>query len=190
CAGGAWPPSRPTGRGAPGRWRGGWPNSGRRPRTGPGAPDSKGGGRPSSGSGGGGGRARRRGAGRVGGTGVVGGAGGGGAAGGRRAQVAGNADALDALAGRCEQFLRDGDADRAAVTMEFIDRRLAEGAGEAVRDRAERCRADLALLRELDRIDTFRWIWVENKPPDPKVVAARWQEAFAGYGVVPGETPA
>jgi serine/threonine protein kinase/Flp pilus assembly protein TadD len=109
---------------------------------------------------------------------------------GRRAQLARNADALDALAGRCEQALRDGDADRAAVVMESIDRRLAEGGGEAARERAERCRADLAMLRELDRIDTFRWTWDENKFPDPKVVAARWQAALAGYGVVPGETPA
>jgi tetratricopeptide (TPR) repeat protein len=107
----------------------------------------------------------------------------------RRAQLARNAEALDVATGVCEHALRDGDAERAAVAMEFIDRRLAEGADEAVRDRAERCRADLALLRELDRIDTFRWTWAENKFPDPKVIALRWQAVFAGYGLVPGETP-
>jgi tetratricopeptide (TPR) repeat protein len=110
-------------------------------------------------------------------------------AGARRAQLARNADALDALAGRCEQALRDGDADRAEAALSEIDRRLPEGGGEAVRDRAKRCRADLAMLRELDGIDTFRWTWVENRLPDPKVVAARWRAAFAAYGVVPGETP-
>jgi serine/threonine protein kinase/tetratricopeptide (TPR) repeat protein len=110
-------------------------------------------------------------------------------AGARRAQLARNADALDVATGVCEQALRDGDAERAAVALGFIDRRLAEGGGEAARDRAERCRADLAILRELDRIDTFRWTWVENKFPDPKVVAAQWQAALAGYGVVLGETP-
>jgi tetratricopeptide (TPR) repeat protein len=111
-------------------------------------------------------------------------------AGERRAQLARNADALDVATGVCEQALRDGDAERAAVALGFIDRRLAEGGDEAARDRAERCRADLAVLRELDGIDTSRWIFVENRLPDPKVVAARWQAAFAGYGLVPGETPA
>jgi eukaryotic-like serine/threonine-protein kinase len=110
-------------------------------------------------------------------------------AGERRAQLARNADALDALTSRCEQALRDEHAERAAVALESIDRRLAEGGGEAERSRAERCRADLALLRELDAIDVFRWVWVENKPPDPKDVANRWQAALARYGVVPGATP-
>jgi tetratricopeptide (TPR) repeat protein len=107
----------------------------------------------------------------------------------RRTQQERNADALDALAGRCEQALRDGDGDRAAAALDEIDRRLAEDGGDAVQKRAERYRADLAILRELDGIDTIRWTWHENKPPDPKVVAARWRAAFAGYGVVPGETP-
>jgi tetratricopeptide (TPR) repeat protein len=107
----------------------------------------------------------------------------------RRAQQERNADALDTLAGRCEQALRDGDVDRAAAALDEIDRRLAEDGGEAVQNRAGRYRADLTILRELDAIDTFRWTWVENKPPDPRAIAARWRAAFAGYGVVPGETP-
>src|SRR5262245_30542602 len=110
-------------------------------------------------------------------------------AGARQAQLARNADALDALAGRCEDALRHGDADRAEAALGEIDRRLPEGGGEAVRDRAERCRADLAILRELDGIDTFRWTGVENRFPDAKAVAARWRAAFAGYGVAPGATP-
>jgi serine/threonine protein kinase/tetratricopeptide (TPR) repeat protein len=107
----------------------------------------------------------------------------------RQGQQARNADALDALASRCEDALRAGDTDQAEAALGEIDRRLPEGGGEAVQHRAERCRADLAMLRELNGIDTFRWTWAENKYPDPKSVGARWQAALAGYGVVPGETP-
>jgi tetratricopeptide (TPR) repeat protein len=107
----------------------------------------------------------------------------------QQAQLARNANALEALAGRCEEAVRYGDAERAAVILSEIDRRLPEGGGEAVRERAERCRADLAILRELDNIDIFRWTWSENRTPDPKVVAFRWQTALTGYGVVPGAIP-
>jgi tetratricopeptide (TPR) repeat protein len=111
----------------------------------------------------------------------------------RRGQLARNADALADLVGRCEQALRDGDAGRAAAALDEIDRRLAEGGGEAFTRRADRCRADLAVLRDLDAIDTFRWTPAggdSGKYPGGKDLAARWRVAFAGYGVVAGETSA
>jgi eukaryotic-like serine/threonine-protein kinase len=109
---------------------------------------------------------------------------------GRRAQAARNADALGDLLARCEQGLRAGDADRAAVALAEIDRRLPEGGGSAAAARADRCRADLAMLRELDDIDAFWWTPVDSKYPSGPVVAARWRAAFAKFGLAPGETPA
>ena len=86
-------------------------------------------------------------------------------------RLARNADALVELAGQCEAALRENDADRATAALGQIDRRLPEGGGEAMADRANRCRADLAVLRELDAVDTFRWTAVENKLPDQAAVA-------------------
>lgn len=103
----------------------------------------------------------------------------------RREQLARNTDALADLVGRCEEALRENDANGAAVALDQVDRRLPEGGGEAMTDRVARCRADLAMLRELDAVDTFRWTLVGNKFPDRTEVAARYRVAFAGYGVVP-----
>ena len=86
--------------------------------------------------------------------------------------------------------LRDGDADQAAVALGEVERRVAEGGGDTVRDRAARCRADLAVLRELDRADTSRWNWVAEQALDPKVGADLRRTALTGYGVTPGSTPA
>ncbi|HET6573567.1 MAG TPA: hypothetical protein VFG68_08195 [Fimbriiglobus sp.] len=107
----------------------------------------------------------------------------------RREQLARNTDALAELVGQCEVALRENDADRAAAALEQIDRRLPEGGGEAMTDQADRCRSDLALLRDLDAIDTFRWTPIESKPPKLSAGVARWRTAFAGYGVAPGDTP-
>jgi hypothetical protein len=103
----------------------------------------------------------------------------------RREQLTRNADALAELVSQCEVALQKNDADRAAAALEQIDRRLPEGGGDAIRDRADRCRTDLALLRELDDIDTLLWTPAENRLPDPMTVVTRWQAALAGYGVVP-----
>jgi tetratricopeptide (TPR) repeat protein len=106
----------------------------------------------------------------------------------RRAQLSRNADALAALVDQCEEALQDNDADRAAAAIVQIDQRLTDGGGEAVSDRVERCRADLAMLQELDRIDAFRWTPAENKLPDNSAVADRWQKAFGNFGIIPGST--
>ena len=103
-----------------------------------------------------------------------------------QARLARNAEALAELVGRCEAALRAGDADRAAAALEQVDRRLPDGGGDAVRDRAERCRADLALLRELDAIDTLRWTPVGNSPGVERVRSARLPAALARHGIAPG----
>jgi tetratricopeptide (TPR) repeat protein len=101
--------------------------------------------------------------------------------------VARNADALTDLVGRCEEALRADDADRAAAALAEIDRRLPEGGGEAVVGRAEQCRADLALLRALDDVDTSRWTPLDNKLPNLKQLAGRWRAALSERGLRPAE---
>src|SRR5262249_36917697 len=76
-----------------------------------------------------------------------------------------------------------------AAALEQIDQRLAEGGGEAVAAEAERCRRDLALLRELDAIDHLRWTPTGPGTNGWPAVVARWRGALAGYGGVPGTTP-
>jgi Flp pilus assembly protein TadD len=100
-----------------------------------------------------------------------------------------NAEALAALVTACEAALEAGDADRAAMALTEADRRVPEGGGEDVMSRLARCRADLAMLRELNQVDTFRWTPRENGYPDRTAVVARWQNAFETFGVVPGTTP-
>jgi tetratricopeptide (TPR) repeat protein len=105
----------------------------------------------------------------------------------RAAQRGRTAEAVAVLLDQCEAGLRDDRADRAAIALETAERRAAEGGAEALAGRLACRRIDLALLRELDAIDTFRWTWADRSFPDPKVVAARWQAALAEYGVTPDE---
>jgi tetratricopeptide (TPR) repeat protein len=102
-----------------------------------------------------------------------------------RARAARNADALAALLTACEEALRAGDADRAAALLAEAERRLEDG-GE-LRARADACRADLALLRDLNEADQFRWTWRGGKFPDGQEVAAHLRAAFVRFGLVPGE---
>src|SRR5262249_27686307 len=48
--------------------------------------------------------------------------------------------------------------------------------------------ADLALLRDLDAVDQFRWTWLENRFPDPAVVATRTRAALKRFGADPDAT--
>ena len=76
------------------------------------------------------------------------------------------------------------------MVLEAAQKRAAEGGADHLAGRLERCRADLALLRELEAIDQFRWTPVESKFPDRQAVAARWQGAFAAAGLDPQAGPA
>jgi tetratricopeptide (TPR) repeat protein len=107
-----------------------------------------------------------------------------------RARQARTAEAVAALAGQCEDALRADDTDRAGLLLAAAERRAAEGGAEQLGPRLGRCRDDLAALRALDAIDTFRWTPVESRLPDGREVAARCRAALAGYGAAAGETPA
>jgi eukaryotic-like serine/threonine-protein kinase len=82
---------------------------------------------------------------------------------------------------RCEDALRADDAEAAAAAMTEIDRRLPEGGGEGLAGRVARCRADLALLRQLDKVDQFRWTLVGNKLPSRETVAEKWRSRRPGW---------
>jgi tetratricopeptide (TPR) repeat protein/serine/threonine protein kinase len=101
-----------------------------------------------------------------------------------------NAEAVAGLLGQCEDALGVDRADRAAIALEAAERRAAEGGAEGLADRLARCRADLALLRELDGIDAFRFTVTKGKIPGLKAAAARWRRALAAYGVKPDGGPA
>jgi tetratricopeptide (TPR) repeat protein len=99
-----------------------------------------------------------------------------------------NRDAFVASLERCEKALRDDDADTAAPALAEAQRRLSEGGTEEFAARVERCRMDLVMLKELDRIDDFRWTPVAGELPEGSKIAARCEQVFAGFGVVPGTT--
>jgi len=100
-----------------------------------------------------------------------------------------NAEAVAALLGKCEDALMAGDSAKATVVMEVVEKRAAEGGAESLTGRLARCRIDLDLLRELDRIDNLRWAVVEDRFQCPERVAQEWSGAFARFGIVPGATP-
>jgi tetratricopeptide (TPR) repeat protein len=106
------------------------------------------------------------------------------------ARLASNGGAAAASVKECEQGLRAGRADLAAPALADADRRMLEGGADELRERVERCRADLAILRALTQIDTFRWTPDENTLPERREVAEQWRAAFEKFGVVPGVTPA
>ncbi len=98
-------------------------------------------------------------------------------------------EAVAGLLAEAEAALGAGDADRAAPFVEQAARR-ADDAG--LTDHAARlaaARADLGVLRALDRADDRRWSPVRGKYSTRAEAAAAYAEAFAGYGIVPGTTP-
>jgi tetratricopeptide (TPR) repeat protein len=104
-----------------------------------------------------------------------------------RERLARNAEAVGALLGRCEEALRADDAAKAAVVLEAAERRAAEGGADHLKGRLGRCRADLDLLRELDRTDTLYWTVTRGRFQPPEAVD-RWAAVFRRAGVVPADT--
>ncbi len=96
-----------------------------------------------------------------------------------------NADAVAALLGQCEDALRSDDADKAALALEQAEKRSAEGAADHLADRLARCRDDLAMLRELDRINDLRWTVIEGQFQGDAKAVEQWPKAFARFGIVP-----
>jgi tetratricopeptide (TPR) repeat protein len=105
-----------------------------------------------------------------------------------RERDARNAEAVAALLGQAEEALKAGDAAKAAVALDAAKKRSQEGGAEKETERLQRLDADLALLRDLDAVDQFRWTWAENKLPDPVAVAKRTRKALARFGADPRTT--
>jgi tetratricopeptide (TPR) repeat protein/serine/threonine protein kinase len=102
-----------------------------------------------------------------------------------REREARNAEAVAALLGQAERALRDGDADKAALALDAAKRRSGEGGAEQEAQRLGRLADDLTLLRELGRVDQFRWIWSENRFVDPAEAARRTRQALVQFGADP-----
>jgi tetratricopeptide (TPR) repeat protein len=107
-----------------------------------------------------------------------------------RERAARNAQAVEFALGQCEDALRSDDADRAAIPFELAGRRLTDGGADHLAGRHNRCRAELAMLRELNRIDEGRWTVTDRRLPNTAELDAAWSGAFRQFGVIPGETPA
>jgi serine/threonine protein kinase/tetratricopeptide (TPR) repeat protein len=101
------------------------------------------------------------------------------------ARLGRNAEAVAALLGQCEEALKAGELARAAVALEAARKRSDEGGAENDAGRIGRLDADLALVRELDRIDQFSWVMAHGRFPDPAAVATRTREALARFGADP-----
>jgi tetratricopeptide (TPR) repeat protein len=101
-----------------------------------------------------------------------------------------NAGAVAGLLDRCEEALRAGDTRRASEAMEAAQERMTEGGADEWSARLSTLTADLALIRDLDATDQFRWTLVDSKHPDWTAVTARYREALRRYGVDPdAESP-
>jgi hypothetical protein len=96
-----------------------------------------------------------------------------------------NAEAVLALLDQAEEALKAGDATRAKVALEAARKRVAEGEAADLAGRLEGLTNDLALLRDLDAVNQFRWTMSENQFPDVAVVATQTREALARFGADP-----
>ncbi|MGO9466151.1 MAG: tetratricopeptide repeat protein [Isosphaeraceae bacterium] len=96
-----------------------------------------------------------------------------------------NGEAAVALLNQCEEALRSSDAAKADLALEAARTRAAEGGADKEAKRLGRLAADLALLRDLDTVDRFRWTPDENKLPDATAVATRTREALRRFGADP-----
>jgi tetratricopeptide (TPR) repeat protein len=102
-----------------------------------------------------------------------------------RNRLSRNAEGVAALLGQAEEALKAGDAAKAQLALEAAKKRTTEGGAEKETDRLGRLEADLALLRDLDAVDQFRWTWAENRFPDGAIVARRTREALKRIGADP-----
>jgi predicted ribosomally synthesized peptide with SipW-like signal peptide len=107
----------------------------------------------------------------------------------RRATWERNGDAAAALIGQCEEALRADEAGKAGLALEQAERRAAEGGADHLADRLARCRADLEMLRDLDRINELAWSVVGGNYLGRQKAADDLPAAFARFGIAPGVTP-
>ncbi len=100
-----------------------------------------------------------------------------------------NAEAVSGLLDQAFAALEASDADKAQALLDAAGKRLAEGGADDLAGRRERLLADLAVLRELDQVDQFRWTWDGSKFPDAAAVAARIREVLSRFGLTPESVP-
>ncbi len=105
------------------------------------------------------------------------------------ARLAQNAGTIVALLDECEVALRAENASSAAVIFTQAEKRFAEGGADHLVERLARCRADLNLLNDLDRIDNRHWTVIGGKTRGARPAAAELPAVFARYGIVPGKMP-
>lgn len=104
------------------------------------------------------------------------------------ARLSRNAQAVETLLNQCEEALRADDPDRAAVLVGQIDKRLADGGADPHAPRIARSRADLAMLRALDRADDAYW-GTDDWKARSRAATAAWAVGFKDFGIVPMVTP-
>jgi tetratricopeptide (TPR) repeat protein len=106
-----------------------------------------------------------------------------------RERLARNAHVTELALGHCEEALRNEDTDRAAINLEAAERRLSEGGGDQLRARFVRCKAEVAMLRDLDILNEAIWTPEAGKLPGAAVLSPQWAEVFSRFGIVPGKIP-
>ncbi len=101
------------------------------------------------------------------------------------ARLGRNAEAVTALLDQSEEALRAGDTAKASLALGAARKRATEGGAAEQANRLARLEADLALSRDLDDVDQFRWTPVENKVPGPAAVATRTRQVLARFEADP-----
>jgi tetratricopeptide (TPR) repeat protein len=100
-----------------------------------------------------------------------------------------NAETVSGLLDRCEDALRATDSRRAEVAINAVEQRAKEGNVEQLAVRLHRVRADVNLLKDLDRIDMLRASVSDGQVRVPAAAVSDWTKAFAQFGITIGRTP-
>ncbi|MFO0796216.1 MAG: tetratricopeptide repeat protein [Gemmataceae bacterium] len=95
------------------------------------------------------------------------------------------ADLLD----QAEAALTAGAADRARTYHAQAARRAADDALTEPAPRLAAVAGAVALLRDLDAVDDYRWTPLGSRYPSADLVAKKWAAALAAHGVVPTSSP-
>jgi Tfp pilus assembly protein PilF len=93
------------------------------------------------------------------------------------------------LLDRCDDALRATDSRRAEVAINAAEQRAKEGNVDQLADRLRRCRADVNLLKDLDRIDMLRASVSDGQIRVAAALLPEWTKAFAQFGITIGRTP-
>lgn len=94
------------------------------------------------------------------------------------------------LLDQCEGHLKADEVDKAASVLAEIDRRVREGADNSFKPRLDRCRAALALLRELDRLDDVMWTVERDDARGERSAGDQWRDGLTKFQLNPATTPA